>query len=575
MRGRLTTVGGPDTRTIVLESGSVTLGRDAGNQIVLEDESVSRIHARLDCTETGVELSDLGSRNGTFVNGERFSSGPLVPGDEVVIGGTSWRFEAAGSPPPPTGLLPIVNASQDMETAVQESPLATIVADLSQPALVLFDGGDTRRIPLDGDALLIGRDDDGQVDVVVGDPVVSRHHARVEHVKNGFLLVDLESRNGTYVADQRVEKRMLRDGDTIVVGDTRLAFKAGHPGLAVGASELADRAARRPVVFIPGMMGSQLWRGSERIWPNFRSLLSRRALVLTDGDGLEPRGIVDEVVVVPGLVKLDQYNRLGSFLCETLGYDREKDLLEFAYDWRRDARESAQRLGAAIEAWRERSSVAREPITIIAHSFGCLISRYFVERLGGDRVVDRLVLMGGPQHGVPQAIPLIVSGPKLLPFGLLADRLRETVSTFPSAYQIVPAFACARDEAGQSIDLFSDESWVSDKHRSMLRDAALFRRELGRRSSVPAVCVFGYGLDTVTGVNVRRAGDAGWVQLSVALDPRGDEAVPEMSAVLEGADIHPVRQHHGSLYTDNDVKMRLMLELTRGVRPGAPIPVRT
>ena len=109
----------------------------------------------------------------------------------------------------------------------------------------------------------------------------------------------------------------------------------------------------------------------------------------------------------------------------------------------------------------------------------------------------------------------------------------------------------------------------------MLRDAALFRRELGRRSSVPAVCVFGYGLDTVTGVNVRRAGDAGWVQLSVALDPRGDEAVPEMSAVLEGADIHPVRQHHGSLYTDNDVKMRLMLELTRGVRPGAPIPVRT
>jgi len=571
--GRLTTVGGAETRTIVLESGSVTLGRDAGNQIVLDDESISRIHARLDCTATGVELSDLGSRNGTFVNGERFRSGPLMPGDEVVIGATTWRFEADGSPPPPTGILPTLNVSEDMETAVKEAPLATIVADLSQPALLIFDGGDTRRIPLDGDAVLIGRDEDGQVEVVLDDPAVSRHHARLEHVKDGFLLVDLESRNGTYVADQRVERRMLRDGDTIVVGATRLAFKAGHPGLALGMSELEERAARRPVVFVPGMMGSQLWRGSERVWPNVRSLLNRRTLMVTADDRLEPRGIVDEVVVVPGLVKLDQYNRLGSFLCETLGYEREKDLLEFAYDWRRDARESAHHLGAAIEAWRELSSVAREPITIIAHSFGCLISRYFVERLGGDRVVDRLILMGGPQHGVPQAIPLIVSGPKLLPFGLLADRLRETVATFPSTYQIVPVFSCARDESGQSFDLFTDESWISEKHRSMLRDASSFRRELGRRSSVPAVCVFGYGLETVTGVNVRRA-DAGWKQLSVALDPRGDEAVPEMSAVLEGADIHPVRQHHGSLYTDNDVKMRLMLELARGVRPGTPVPLR-
>ena len=39
--------------------------------------------------------------------------------------------------------------------------------------------------------------------------------------------------------------------------------------------------------------------------------------------------------------------------------------------------------------------------------------------------------------------------------------------------------------------------------------------------------------------------------------------IPETSAVLERAEIHPVQQHHGSLYADNDVKMRLKLELTR------------
>jgi len=39
--------------------------------------------------------------------------------------------------------------------------------------------------------------------------------------------------------------------------------------------------------------------------------------------------------------------------------------------------------------------------------------------------------------------------------------------------------------------------------------------------------------------------------------------VPERSAVLDGTEIHPVQQYHGSLFVDNDVKMRLKLELSR------------
>jgi len=562
--GRLATVGDDDPRAIVLESGSVTCGRDAGNQIVLDDVSVSRIHARLDCTDEGVEVSDLGSRNGTFVNGSRIAKALLRPGDELVIGKTTWLFETAGSPPPPTGMLPTLSGAEDMATALREAPLATIVADLSQPSLVLFNQGDTRKILLSGEAVLIGRE--GNVDVMLDDPGVSRHHARVEAVKDGFELVDLGSRNGTFVAGRRVERRLLRDGDTIVVGSSRFAFKSGHAGLALGASDLADRSTRRPVVIVPGLMGSQLWRGSERVWPNLRALLDPKTLGLPNSEAIEPRGIVDEVVVVPNLIKLDQYNRLGSYLCEALGYEREKDMLEFAYDWRQDVRESARHLGAAIEAWRERTSLARQPITIIAHSLGCLVTRYFVERLGGKNVADRLILMGGPQQGVPQAIPVIVSGPKLLPFGLLAQRLRSTLCTFPSIYQLLPVFPCLREEGGQAIEVLADESWLAEPQRPLLRLASEFRRGLPRRSSVPTVCVFGYGLDTVLGVNIRSA-QAGKTRLDVALGLHGDDCIPEMSAVLEGAEIHPVRQHHGSLYTDNDVKMRLALELTRGVRP--------
>jgi hypothetical protein len=47
------------------------------------------------------------------------------------------------------------------------------------------------------------------------------------------------------------------------------------------------------------------------------------------------------------------------------------------------------------------------------------------------------------------------------------------------------------------------------------------------------------------------------------LNEQGDIDIPTASAILDGSEIHPVQQHHGSLYVDNDVKMRLKLELTR------------
>ena len=41
--------------------------------------------------------------------------------------------------------------------------------------------------------------------------------------------------------------------------------------------------------------------------------------------------------------------------------------------------------------------------------------------------------------------------------------------------------------------------------------------------------------------------------------------IPETSGALDGAEIYPIKQHHGSLYADGDVMMRLKLELTRGL----------
>jgi pSer/pThr/pTyr-binding forkhead associated (FHA) protein len=90
-------------RSKALESGTsfdagpvpVTVGRSADNTIPLDgDEFASGHHARIESQRDGVWILDLGSTNGTFVNGERVDGRrQLHRGDVVQIGDTELRFE--------------------------------------------------------------------------------------------------------------------------------------------------------------------------------------------------------------------------------------------------------------------------------------------------------------------------------------------------------------------------------------------------------------------------------------------------------------------------------------------------
>jgi ABC-type multidrug transport system ATPase subunit len=73
---------------------SLRIGREPGNDLVLDDLRVSRHHARLGVGPDGALLEDLGSQNGTFVNGARVGRARLADGDLVGIGGFTFRFEA-------------------------------------------------------------------------------------------------------------------------------------------------------------------------------------------------------------------------------------------------------------------------------------------------------------------------------------------------------------------------------------------------------------------------------------------------------------------------------------------------
>ncbi len=85
---QITVRSGPEPgKTFPLEREELFMGRDLANDITISDPEVSRRHARFIMQEENILLEDLGSTNGTFLNGERISTPQqLRPGDVVTLG---------------------------------------------------------------------------------------------------------------------------------------------------------------------------------------------------------------------------------------------------------------------------------------------------------------------------------------------------------------------------------------------------------------------------------------------------------------------------------------------------------
>ncbi|HKE64650.1 MAG TPA: DUF3662 and FHA domain-containing protein [Micromonosporaceae bacterium] len=85
-----------DGRTYPLSIGSTVIGRGDQANLRLPDVGISRRHARLDYDGSQVVLTDLGSTNGSMVNGQRISAVALNPGDMIQIGTTTLTFRVDG-----------------------------------------------------------------------------------------------------------------------------------------------------------------------------------------------------------------------------------------------------------------------------------------------------------------------------------------------------------------------------------------------------------------------------------------------------------------------------------------------
>jgi hypothetical protein len=126
----------------------------------------------------------------------------------------------------------------------REELLARARASIEQPGeyLCIEEGAELRVVPLAREWTRIGRS--LAADVRFDDPTVSRRHALIVRQPDGVRVLDDRSLNGVFVNGERIEGRVLKDGDEIVVGRYRLGFiVVEHAGVGSGTTNALGTGA--------------------------------------------------------------------------------------------------------------------------------------------------------------------------------------------------------------------------------------------------------------------------------------------------------------------------------------------
>jgi len=195
---------------------SIKIGKDANNDVIISNSTVSRQHAIVTIANNGnTTIRDLNSTNGTYVNGKRITGENILkPGDKVQLGNHLATYEELTTP-----------------TRKEETKVNKPSGHIQLPQGIK----EMRRI---------GRDSSMQICFNQND--VSKHHATLCQLHTGdVVIVDMNSTNGTFVNGQRIsEHQTLHKGDIVLLaGKYKLEweqiFKASTPKPKVKWSHIA------------------------------------------------------------------------------------------------------------------------------------------------------------------------------------------------------------------------------------------------------------------------------------------------------------------------------------------------
>ncbi|HLQ68312.1 MAG TPA: FHA domain-containing protein, partial [Gemmatimonadales bacterium] len=193
-------------------------------------------------------LADLGSRNGTFLNGKRVTGPtPVGQGDVIRLGESGPEYRVAAI----AGLL---DATLPEHPGIRAAP-----AEVRAYGVTLLATATGKRYDARGTRIRLGRGRECEVQpVAANDTIVSRIHAELTVGATGGLVVrDAESKNGTYLNGERISKPMpIRLGDKIMLGQ-------GGPVLLVEGMGTAPQRAALGQKTVVGLIGQALAKARE------------------------------------------------------------------------------------------------------------------------------------------------------------------------------------------------------------------------------------------------------------------------------------------------------------------------
>lgn len=207
---------GEGGREHFLRPGENLVGREG--DVLLADPRVSRKHAKAILQDGAVSILDLGSTNGTFVNGEKLDPNSpinLAEGDKVSFGGVEVVMSFPGE-------SRATQIAVGRKTQAMDSPPM-----LKKPAAYFV--GEGEEFPLKSGENTLGRRPTN--DVVITDPYVSGSHAKIEVTADGVFFTDVGSTNGTNLngaplpANQRTR---ITPDDEIAIGQLRFRIRLGE-----------------------------------------------------------------------------------------------------------------------------------------------------------------------------------------------------------------------------------------------------------------------------------------------------------------------------------------------------------
>ena len=225
--------GGPGLKELLSKPPFDSIGAVVGRPVVATQFTIEETRQYIAHQMRAAGVSDVGELfDFTALTVIHEMCSGVADNVDALCGRCIEMADEAGSFPVSTALVRLA-FNELQKTRVKEKPPAPKPKKKAAPAdatgrLIARMNGIVREFPVTSGHMLIGRDN--FCDIPVMSPIVSRRHALVVNSGSGIGLLDLGSKNGTFVDGRRVEQHVLKSGDLIAVGDCTITYFAAKDG---------------------------------------------------------------------------------------------------------------------------------------------------------------------------------------------------------------------------------------------------------------------------------------------------------------------------------------------------------